>query len=47
VLEKAISDKKAPGVVARVAKQAAVYYRECSSLLSVAPLNQASRGSCL
>ncbi|KAL4858651.1 Vacuolar-sorting protein [Chlorella vulgaris] len=34
VLEKAISDKKAPGVVARVAKQAAVYYRECSSLLS-------------
>ncbi|EFN58134.1 hypothetical protein CHLNCDRAFT_141882 [Chlorella variabilis] len=40
VLEKAITDKKAPGVVARVAKQAAVFYRECASLLSAAPLSQ-------
>ena len=40
VLEKAINDRKTPGIIARVAKQAAVYYRECASLLSAAPLSQ-------
>lgn len=40
VLEKAIADKKAPGVVARLAKQCAVFYRECSALLAASPLNQ-------
>ncbi|KAL4420092.1 hypothetical protein ABPG77_000573 [Micractinium sp. CCAP 211/92] len=40
VLEKSINDKKAPGIVARLAKQAAVYYRECAALLNAPPLNQ-------
>lgn len=40
VLEKAIMDKKAPGVVARLGKQVAVYYRDCAALLNVPPLNQ-------
>ena len=40
VLEKAINDRKSPGIVARVAKQAAVFYRECAALLSAAPLSQ-------
>jgi programmed cell death 6-interacting protein len=44
VLEKAIADKKAPGVVARLAKQCAVFYRECSTLLAASPLNQVCRG---
>ncbi|KAI7841696.1 hypothetical protein COHA_004563 [Chlorella ohadii] len=40
VLEKAIADKKASGVVARLAKQCAVFYRECATLLAASPLNQ-------
>ena len=40
VLEKAITDGKAPGVIARLAKQAALFYHECAGLLGAAPLNQ-------
>lgn len=40
MLEKAIADKKAPGTVARLAKQAAQFYRECAALLAAPPLNQ-------
>ena len=46
VLEKAINDRKTPGIIARVAKQAAVYYRECASLLSAAPLSQVGGWGC-
>lgn len=40
VLEKSIGDKKTPAVVARLAKQAAQFYRECAALLTAPPLNQ-------
>ena len=40
VLEKAITDGKAPGVIARLAKQAALFYHECAGLLGAPPLNQ-------
>lgn len=40
VLEKAINDQKSPALQARLAKQIAIYYDECSRLLTNKPLNE-------